>query len=824
MNVIFRSVSNALKFLSSTGANQPASGGGVEARDVTVGSRPVPKASVEDIEAVKPYFDRAFYTRQYSDVAATCIDPIVHYMQWGWRERRDPSPNFSTGYYLDKYQDISDNDINPFLHYVLFGRFEGRSPKKDSVLRLGFRESATAVGSDIRLISLLPASTASMSPASPLDTSKLDIHWLVPDFSRGGGGHMTIFRIVRLLELLGHKCTIWIFRPHLHLTPDEAYCDIVKYFQCVRAEVKFTYDGVIDASGDALIATGWDTAFAVNAAGSFREKFYFVQDHEPEFYPSGPESVLAKETYSFDLACICAGAWLTELMSDQYGRWSRGFDLAYDHNTYRRSTEREFNNHQVKKLAVYARQGTSRRCVSLALMALELLGAERDDFEVHFFGQEQLPFSEVNYTAYNHGILDAEGLSSLYSQCDIGICFSATNYSLVPQEMMATGLPVVELNGESTRAAFPDGVVLLAGPKPSDIKSAVTSLFDKPDLRKDLGERGWQWVKTLTWERSAEVVESALYERLRAAKSQPTSLIQSKLDVVVPTYNGLGDVTALLSALRKQSMYSEMALYFVDSSSTDGTAEYLRAQSDIKFVSIPVEQFQHGRTRNFGASLGKSPLIAFLTQDAIPASVHWAQDICQMMDHYPDAAGLFGRHIPYPHHSKFVRDEIEVHFRNLLLYPLLVSKETDIDRWNSNDIQWRQNLHYYSDNNSCLRRKVWNEIPYQEVDYGEDQLWADDIIKAGYGKIYAPTATVYHSHDYQPEETFKRAAVEARFFKKYFGYKLISTNFSEVEQLILNQQRAFAAGASIDGFAPEEISSRKAVIAAKYKGWHAGGT
>ena len=45
-------------------------------------------------------------------------------------------------------------------------------------------------------------------------------------------------------------------------------------------------------------------------------------------------------------------------------------------------------------------------------------------------------------------------LADLYRRATVGVVFSATNYSLIPHEMMACGLPVVELDGESTRADF----------------------------------------------------------------------------------------------------------------------------------------------------------------------------------------------------------------------------------------------------------------------------------------------------------------------------------------------------------------------------------
>ncbi len=785
-------------------------------------SRTATSFSDADIETVRPLFDVDFYLRQNPDVASAGQDAIVHYLMWGWQELRDPSPEFSTSYYLSAHPDIAANKLNPLVHYAIAGRKEGRRPKADGALPLAYSVDALPSNRALFAISSLDPSPSAGSPPLSSDARSLDIHWVIPDFSRGGGGHMTIFRMIHILESFGHRCTIWIFMANIHRDAGEAYDDIVKYFQCVGAQVRITNDGNIDASGDAIIATGWDTTYPVAAARNFREKFYFVQDHEPEFYPTGAESLLAKESYNFDLSCICAGAWLEKLMKERYGRWARSFQLAYDHEVYQPSKDSREGNTKLK-IAVYSREATSRRCVQLSLTALHMLGNQRDDFEVHFFGQERLPFNEVNYPAWNHGVLNATELANLYRDCDLGICFSATNYSLVPQEMMACGLPVLELDVESTRAIFPTGVVSLAGPNPADLVSKIAQLLDSSEMRLRQAEAARVWVEDMTWEQAAKSVENAILERLSLTRAAPASAEPpSMLDVVIPTYNGMGEIERVIGALRTQTHYSRMAIYCIDSSSSDGTTEWLRAQSDISTIVIPKSEFQHGRTRNVGASAGRSPYIAFLTQDAVPASMYWANDIIQMMQHFPDAAGIFGRHLPYESHPQHIRDEIVAHFDSMLKFPLSLSKFTDPVKWDSGDTGWRQLLHFYSDNNSCMRREIWNEFPYPEVEFGEDQIWANAIIEAGYSKIYAPTATVFHSHDFSPSETYARAEIESRFFYQFFGYKLAPDSEADMWKAVENEQLAFHKSPSYYTLSIEERKHRDALIHERMRGWFDG--
>ena len=65
---------------------------------------------------------------------------------------------------------------------------------------------------------------------------------------------------------------------------------------------------------------------------------------------------------------------------------------------------------------------------------------------------------------YEHmGVLAPKQLPWLYSEATVGLCLSMTNFSLTPKEMLACGLPCVELSGVSAESVFgPDGPIELA--------------------------------------------------------------------------------------------------------------------------------------------------------------------------------------------------------------------------------------------------------------------------------------------------------------------------------------------------------------------------
>lgn len=78
------------------------------------------------------FFDPAYYLLQYPDCRRADVDPLWHFVRYGWKEGRNPSALFDTEYYLRTNPDVLQAGINPLIHYLLFGCWEGRSPHPSS--------------------------------------------------------------------------------------------------------------------------------------------------------------------------------------------------------------------------------------------------------------------------------------------------------------------------------------------------------------------------------------------------------------------------------------------------------------------------------------------------------------------------------------------------------------------------------------------------------------------------------------------------------------------------------------------------------------------
>jgi hypothetical protein len=71
-------------------------------------------------------FDASWYASTYPDVITAGYQPSIHYVRYGFAQKRQPGPNFDAVWYCDAYEDVSANGENPLLHYIYFGEAEGR--------------------------------------------------------------------------------------------------------------------------------------------------------------------------------------------------------------------------------------------------------------------------------------------------------------------------------------------------------------------------------------------------------------------------------------------------------------------------------------------------------------------------------------------------------------------------------------------------------------------------------------------------------------------------------------------------------------------------
>jgi glycosyltransferase involved in cell wall biosynthesis len=780
--------------------------------------------------AIAPYLDPEFYRVNHADMSGADEHMALdHYCLHGHNEpTRRPNGVFCNSEFFAFYPWIRSLNINPlyifvrwyeqFPQYVrlVLSRCLAYQHRDEKTIQASHPLALTRIASDgpseyQRILHLVRKHSPSCKAVKP-SRECLNIHLVIPDFTEGGGGHMTIFRMIIFLEQAGHACTVWVkdYDPSRHpWGPTRSATD---FYQPIKADVHPLSAQFAFCAGDALLATSWDTVEIVKAHLGFHDHFYLVQDYEVCFFARGSKALLAEATYQTEIKTICAGPWLDELMRNKYGRVSMGFYLSYDPDTYfyreppafvlskaqRSRLNSIAQNLPIISVAFYARRRTERRAVELALEGLSLVKQDNFRLSVELFGAAigdvQLP---DNVVGFDNGILTSKELANLYRRCDFGITFSATNYALVPQEMMACGLPVIELDNESTRAIYPQEVLLFAKPSPESIATAIEEMAMSDKLRQHYRHKALEWVRQTSWKSSFDRVEQFIREQVYqvgSIQATPADMESSFLSlehhcmvandirnpvvsIVIPIYNGGSLMLDVVRQVLRQKINGEYEIILVDSSSSDTSIELLPVDSRVSIYRIPKHTFQHGRTRNLGVALSRSPLVAFLTQDALPVSDSWLANLVRPLDADTRTVAVFGRHVGHDNHPACLHESLAEHFERLRHEPF-ANKHHDLALYYSPSPHYRQRLHFYSDNNSCLRKEIWRKYPYPDVDYGEDQLWADKMIQCGYTKVYAHDAIVKHSHLYTELQEFERASVEAYFFKMYFGYDLSQDRYT----------------------------------------------
>jgi glycosyltransferase involved in cell wall biosynthesis len=340
---------------------------------------------------------------------------------------------------------------------------------------------------------------------------RLRIAMLIPEFSRGSGGHALLFQIFSRLEQRGHICSVWVHDYSGcvgHVPAGQLRRDINQFFTPIAGPV---YSGFDDWHGaDVVLPTGWQTVHPALLLDSCFVRVYVVNDHEPEFYATSAESALAADTYRHGMYCLAGSPWLRDLLSERYHASADAFEYGVDHDVYKpRPVERRRDT-----VIYYSRHETPRRAVPIGLLALAELHRRRPDVRIAMVGS----IFDTN-TSFPHvelGVLDPIELSWLYSEATAGLCLSMTNFSLMPKEMMACGLPCVDLAGASAESIFgKSGPLELAELNPIAIADALERLLGDRALWEQRSRAGLECVKLQSWDRAADAVEAGIRHALR---------------------------------------------------------------------------------------------------------------------------------------------------------------------------------------------------------------------------------------------------------------------------------------------------------------------
>jgi rhamnosyltransferase len=213
------------------------------------------------------------------------------------------------------------------------------------------------------------------------------------------------------------------------------------------------------------------------------------------------------------------------------------------------------------------------------------------------------------------------------------------------------------------------------------------------------------------------------------------------VSIVVRSFNEAWALRGTLEAIRRQS-FRDWELIVIDSGSTDGSQELIRAAAPRHFVQIQPHEYHPPRILNLGMKLARANSVVFINADATPVDAHWLAPLVQVLGH-PEAGAVFGRQVPRPDcHAVFAADYEHCFGQNRL------------------SAKWD---HFFSMVSSGLRKDVWARRGFNEaMQYSEDEEYTRWVAAQGYRVLYVPESVAMHSHNYTPAQAAKRAFGEGR--------------------------------------------------------------
>lgn len=285
------------------------------------------------------------------------------------------------------------------------------------------------------------------------------------------------------LEQGGYQCDLYI-----EGTGDEKQAvELVhRMFGYVFSSLHYGWDRITPA--DAVVATIWYSAVIVRDLPFACRKIYFVQDYEAWFNPMGDTYLMAENSYRCGLTPITIGRWLSYELHRRFDLDAFHYDFGADSSIYKPApdTQREF------AICFLYQPEKPRRCARIGIDALGIVKSIMPEVKIYFFGSNER--GHVWFNHQNLGLLGLRECNDLYNRCAIGLCLSSSNPSRVPFEMMAAGLPVVELWRENSLYDFPPEAVSLSEPNSESLAEAILRLLNDAKSREAMGKAGSRYM------------------------------------------------------------------------------------------------------------------------------------------------------------------------------------------------------------------------------------------------------------------------------------------------------------------------------------------
>lgn len=334
---------------------------------------------------------------------------------------------------------------------------------------------------------------------------------VVPEIGENAGGGSSILRIGTYLKNNNFNIIYIVYNSNdLKNTKKSADANIGN-----NLSEFVLFKDAKDMFFDIVIATSWASVYYAKVLNGY--KMYFIQDYEPYFYEVGDEYFLSKRTYELGFHMISLGAWNKKKVLEQCGHDTVKIDsieFPYEPSEYR-MVNRNYASYANKKeinLVVYIKK-SGRRIPMITQEILfrtkEMLKNDHIRLNIYFYGLNR---KEKVLVGKNIGRLSKTELFTLYSKADFGMVASMTNISLVPYEMLATGLPVIEYSEGTFKYFLGEDSAILIDMKAESLYEQLLTCIQTPEKIEKLMSSAKKQISSLSWDKSCHQFMSIINE------------------------------------------------------------------------------------------------------------------------------------------------------------------------------------------------------------------------------------------------------------------------------------------------------------------------
>lgn len=235
--------------------------------------------------------------------------------------------------------------------------------------------------------------------------------------------------------------------------------------------------------------------------------------------------------------------------------------------------------------------------------------------------------------------------------------------------------------------------------------------------------------------------------KLVHSKAKDSSTVRPRISVAVRLKNERAFLPALIASLQAQTVFDQCELVFLDSGSTDGSVDYLRDHADKIFAIEPAE-FQFGRSCNQVVSACQAPFVVLLSAHVVIAEPDALEVAVNALKRDENLAAVYLRQ-----KTAGMQNEDFSAYESLFLKKRFPAKNLKMTAASFPSTAPVSNAA------AIIRRVVWEQAAFPEVQASEDVLWAREIVKKGTTVLYIGERSIVHNHSETAEQIYRRVKI-----------------------------------------------------------------